>query len=70
MPRQLDLTAAPKIDLRMAKREHDRQAALFVDVRSAKSYERSHIPGAVSIPIGELPRHLQELPRDKPIIFY
>ncbi|MDA8217090.1 MAG: rhodanese-like domain-containing protein [Dehalococcoidales bacterium] len=70
MPRQLDLSAAPKIDLRTAKGMHERQAALFVDVRSAKSYEQSHIPGAVSIPIGELARRLQELPRDKPIIFY
>jgi hypothetical protein len=29
-------------------------AAIFVDVRSRQSYDASHIPGALSIPLGEI----------------
>ena len=61
---------APKIDLRGAKSEFDRGRALFVDVRTREEYERSHVPGATSIPIREIARRAGELPRDRLILFY
>lgn len=70
MAEQSDQAVVPKIDLRQAKEEFDRGEALFVDLRNALAYERSHIPGALSIPLRELLRRTEELPRDRPIITY
>ncbi len=43
---------------------------LVVDVRDRESYLEAHIPGAVNIPLAELPRKLGELPREKTIVTY
>ncbi len=43
---------------------------VIVDVRSQRSYEAGHIPGAISIPVSELEDRHQELPLDKTIILY
>jgi rhodanese-related sulfurtransferase len=42
----------------------------IIDVRPRLEYENGHLPGAISIPVGELPEHLDELPRDRQIIAY
>jgi DNA-binding transcriptional ArsR family regulator/rhodanese-related sulfurtransferase len=42
----------------------------LLDVRPADEYRAAHIPGAVSIPRGELERRLAEIPRDRPVIAY
>ncbi len=41
-----------------------------LDVRPAEEYRAGHIPGAVSIPVGELEARLDELPRDREIVAY
>ncbi|MBZ0271876.1 metalloregulator ArsR/SmtB family transcription factor [bacterium] len=41
-----------------------------LDVRPAEEYRAGHIPGALSIPVGELTRRLAELPRDREIVAY
>jgi rhodanese-related sulfurtransferase len=43
---------------------------LLLDVRPPLEYEAGHIPGAVSIPVDELPARLGSLPRDRRIIAY
>lgn len=43
---------------------------LLIDVRSRSSYERAHLPGAMSLPLDELPQRFADVPRDKPVIFY
>lgn len=43
---------------------------LIVDVRSREEYNESHIKAAISIPLGEIPLHLKEIPKDKPIALY
>ncbi len=43
---------------------------LVLDVRPTEEYRAGHLPGAVSIPLGELTRRAGELPRDKEIIAY
>lgn len=45
---------------------------VFVDARSAASFRRGHIPGAVNVPINRVKQTLSNLPTDKkiPIITY
>lgn len=40
---------------------------IVLDVRDAAEYAFNHIPGAISIPFGELEDHIQELSTDKEI---
>ncbi|WP_440102558.1 ArsR/SmtB family transcription factor [Streptosporangium sp. H16] len=41
-----------------------------LDVRPREEFEAGHIPGAVCIPIGELPDRLNELPADTEVVAY
>ena len=41
-----------------------------LDVRPREEYAAGHIPGALSIPVGELATRLKELPRNREIIAY
>ena len=42
----------------------------LIDVRPALEFESGHLPGAISIPVEELPSRLDELPRDRRIVAY
>ena len=44
--------------------------ALLLDVREHDEWRAGHAPGAVHIPLGELPHRLAELPRDADVVFY
>jgi rhodanese-related sulfurtransferase/DNA-binding transcriptional ArsR family regulator len=44
--------------------------AIVLDVRPAPEFAAGHIPGAVSIPLDELPDRLAELPADVEIVAY
>jgi hydroxyacylglutathione hydrolase len=52
-------------DLQRAWREDDR--LLVLDVRQPAEWSEGHIPGARFITGAELPEHIEELPRDRPI---
>ncbi len=43
---------------------------ILLDVRPTEEYEAGHLPEAVSIPVDELERRLNELPPDKTIVAY
>jgi len=43
---------------------------IVVDSRSLASYERRHIPGALSIPLSEIEERRDELPQEGEIVFY
>jgi protein-disulfide isomerase/rhodanese-related sulfurtransferase len=43
---------------------------LFVDVRPAKEYAAGKIPGAINIPIDDMPKRWDTLPKDRIIVFY
>lgn len=43
---------------------------VIVDVRSAREYAEGHIPGAVSVPLGQLRERLGELPEGVEIVAY
>lgn len=61
----------PRISLEELKEKLDAGAeVVVVDVRSKEEFDQGHIPGAISIPYGEIEARYRELPRDKEIITY
>ena len=53
----------------LIKRVHE-GTVIVLDVRPTEEYQAGHIPGAISIPLKELQRHLSELPQDQEIAAY
>jgi len=49
---------------------HEESEYLLVDVRQPDEYAKGHLPGAILIPLGEVPARLRELPVDKDIVVY
>ena len=43
---------------------------LFVDVRQAKEYAAGRIPGAINIPLDDMPQRWSTLPKDHLIVLY
>lgn len=56
----------PKIDVDQLA-EAVRLGASIVDVREPQEYVAGHVPGAVLIPMGQLPSRVAELDRDEPV---
>ena len=54
----------------LARRLRDGEDLVVLDVRPAAEYAAGHLPGAVSIPVGELRRRLAELPADREVVAY
>lgn len=48
----------------------EKGTAVLLDVRPRAEYVASHLPGAISIPLEELDRRLNELPRRRTIVAY
>jgi rhodanese-related sulfurtransferase len=44
--------------------------ALIIDVRPAAEFAAGHLPGALSIPLEELPQRIGEIPPGRPVIAY
>ena len=59
--------ALPRPDLESILSSGD---VVLIDVRPAIEFESGHIDGALSVPVEELPRRLDMLPRDKKIVAY
>ncbi len=51
-------------------RRVDAGSAVILDVRPTVEYAAGHLPGALGIPLDELPSRLTELPDDKEIVAY
>ena len=70
----LPLTEAevPRVTVEEAKAALDNGTAIIVDVRSGQAYDLSHIPGALTIPLGEFETNPKKisLPKDGWIITY
>lgn len=47
-----------------------RGEVVVLDVRPESEFAASHLPFALSMPLAELHKHLDELPRDKPVVAY
>lgn len=48
----------------------EREDVLVLDVRPEEEYRAGHVPGARSIPVGQLAARLAELPRDATVVAY
>ncbi len=59
-----------RVSLEDAKTAYDQKSAVIVDVRDAASYNASHIPGALNIPIDEIQARTKELDPNQWIITY
>ena len=63
------MTSVPAIDVKQLR---DRLAAkptpFLLDVREPWEYREGHVPGAQLIPLAELERRVNEVPRDRPIL--
>ena len=55
------------LQLRQRVRQGD---VTLIDVRPRDEYEQGHIPGALSLPVRELRRHLRDLPANREVIAY
>jgi rhodanese-related sulfurtransferase/DNA-binding transcriptional ArsR family regulator len=60
----------PVTRLELARRLQDGDPLIVLDVRPAAEHAAGHLPGAVSIPVGELRRRLAELPADREVVAY
>lgn len=58
------------ISLKELRKKIAQQDVVVLDVRPVEEYEHGHIQRAISIPVEELARRLEELPREKEIIAY
>jgi len=48
----------------------DGQLIVLLDIRTSAEYEKSHIEGAISLPLNELDERWEEVPQDGEIIVY
>jgi len=58
------------VDREQLRHRLRKKAVVLLDVRPRAEYEAGHIPGALSIPLDELPRRLRELPAGKEVVAY
>ena len=61
---------APPLGRDELERRLERGGVYLIDVRPPFEYAHGHLPGAVSLPVDQLPSRLAELPRDRPIVAY
>ena len=70
LPTEETFPEIQRVSLADAKAAYDLKSAVFVDARDGVSYQAQHIPGAVSIPVQDLPSRLKELDSSRWIITY
>jgi hypothetical protein len=51
------------------KKELEAGTIRIIDVRSAASFERETIPGAINVPLDQLEKYLQGVPKDTRLVF-
>jgi hydroxyacylglutathione hydrolase len=60
--------ALPQIDAQGLQERMAANGMMLLDVRGATEYAEAHIPGATNIPLGYIPRHIEELDKSTPIV--
>ena len=66
-----ELQTVPTCSVQQLKDLLEKEHPFILDVRDIKNWRAvGHIHGAHHIYIGELPRHLDEIPRDEHIVIY
>ena len=56
------------IDAQQLEQIRNRDDVVVLDVREDWEYAEGHIPGAVLIPLGQIPDRLNEIPADKTVV--
>ena len=65
----LPLESANRIDLEdLHELSGHSPGSLIIDVRQSREFQAGHISGSLNIELGELPEHLDGLPRELPIV--
>lgn len=59
-----------RIGLADTRGRFQQPGVVFVDTRSAQEFATSHIPGAINMPLPEVPSRFAEIPRDAEVITY
>jgi rhodanese-related sulfurtransferase len=59
----------PEVTVQDAKQRAEDNDALIVDVREPYELTEVSVPGALHIPLGDLPNRVQELPKDRELLF-
>ena len=65
-----DREAMEPIDRTVLMKRVREGTVTVLDVRPKEEYQAGHIPGAISIPLKELEKHLSELPKEQEIVAY
>ena len=69
-----EATAAAGSDPRTISREEAQkllaEGAQLIDVRADHEWEAGRIDGAKHVPLPELPEHIEEIDRDRPVVVY
>jgi hydroxyacylglutathione hydrolase len=62
--------ADPSVDVSVAEalRLWQSKEAILIDVRTTLEYREGHIPGVANIPLDELERRMNEVPKDKKVV--
>lgn len=59
--------ATPEIDISELEARLEGSQVNVLDVREDWEFRRGRVPGALHIPLGQLPGRIAELPQDKPL---
>jgi len=68
-----DPTTVPRVSLEDFRKLHAAGQVFVVDVRSEAAFNSGHIPGAMSIPLDDVERRVDEIrakAKDRPIVTY
>ena len=65
-----DRSVAEEVSLAELLERGRRSDVVILDTRPSHEYRAGHIPGALSVPVDELQRHLRQLPKGKEFVAY
>ena len=66
-----DIGTIPTCSVQQLKERLEKEHPFILDVRDIKNWNAvGHIPGAHHIYVGELPRHIDEIPKNEPVVVY
>ena len=65
---QSPASAGVDVSVEEAQRLWQNKEAILIDVRTPGEYRDGHIPGVVNIPLDELEKRMNEVPKDKKVV--
>ena len=65
----IDVATLPRdVDVQTTAALREQPDVMILDVREQDEWDAGHIPGAVFMPMGQVPDRLSEIPKDKTVI--